>query len=140
MRFRDETMNCMPATVTDRPSEATSDAVLDEKALDAIRAIPSPGLLRRMIELYQEHAPRMILEGRAAIDARECARIAVAVHELKSSSANLGGRRLAAACKACETAARGGDLSAAERSWPRILAEYEAFRAALANFQAEPDA
>ncbi len=114
------------------PEAAAADAVLDQKALDAIRAIPSPDLLKRMIDLYEERTPRLILEGSAALEARDCGRIAVAVHELKSSSGNLGGQRLVRLCKECETAARGNDLAATERLWPQIATEFTAFRAALA--------
>lgn len=114
-------------------SATAGEAVLDQKALDAIRAIPSPDLLKRMIGLYVEHTPRLIVEGRAAIEARECPRVAVAVHELKSSSGNLGGQRLARLCKECETAARRDDLATVTSLWPQIAAEYDSFRAALAD-------
>jgi HPt (histidine-containing phosphotransfer) domain-containing protein len=107
--------------------------VLDEKALDAIRAIPSTDLLGRMIQLFEEHTPRLILEGRAALEAQDCQRVAVAVHELKSSSGNLGGRRVARLCKECESAARTNDLPTIARLWPQLSFEYEAFRAALAS-------
>jgi len=111
------------------PAEAT----LDEKAIEAIRAIPSPDLLPRMIRLYDEHTPRLILEGRAGIDAEDCQRIAVAAHELKSSSANLGAQRLARLCKECEHAARRGELVVAREAWLQAAEEYQGFRAALAR-------
>jgi len=117
-------------------SAMPTELVLDQKALDAIRAIPSPNLLSRMIGLYEEHTPRLLVEGRAAIEARDCQRIAVAVHELKSSSGNLGGQRLHRLCKECEAAARRNDLDAAVRVWSQITAEYETFRVALQGARA----
>lgn len=125
--------NLVPTTQTELAAAPVSESVIDAKALDAIRAIPTPDLLGRMIRLYDEHTPRLIAEGRAAIEASDCQRVAVAVHELKSSSGNLGGQRLARLCKECETAARKGDLGATERLWIQIAVEYEAFRTALAG-------
>jgi CheY-like chemotaxis protein len=119
------------AAATAVPEEAT----LDKTALDAIRAVPSPDLLLRMIRLYEEHTPRLIQEGRAGIDAADCQRLAVAAHEMKSSSANLGAQRLARLCRDCEHAARRGDLAAATTSWAQIAEEYLAFRDALSNLQ-----
>ena len=63
-----------------------SEATLDQKAIDEIRAIPSPNLLNRMIQLYHDHTPRLLHEGRGAIAAGECNRVAVAAHELKSAA------------------------------------------------------
>jgi CheY-like chemotaxis protein/HPt (histidine-containing phosphotransfer) domain-containing protein len=115
------------------PVTPADETVLDPAALDAIRAIPTPGLLNRMIRLYEEHTPRLILEGRAAIEARDCQRIAVAVHELKSSSANLGGHRVAQLCKECEAASREDDLGLATRLWQQIAIEYDRLRVALVD-------
>jgi two-component system sensor histidine kinase/response regulator len=120
--------------IVEKAPDATAPAnefVLDSKALDAIRAIPSPDLLNRMIHLYDQHTPRLIQEGRAAVEAQDCQRVGVAAHELKSSSANLGAQRLARLCKECETAARRGDLALTQHLWLEISAEYAVFRAAL---------
>jgi two-component system sensor histidine kinase/response regulator len=122
----------------DDPAETAApagEATLDAKAIEAIKAIPAPDLLARMIRLYDEHTPRLIVEGRAAIDAGDCQRIAVAAHELKSSSANLGAQRLARLCKDCEHAARRGDLAGSSSAWLEALAEYAVFRAALSEIQ-----
>jgi two-component system, sensor histidine kinase and response regulator len=113
----------------------SNETVLDLKALDAIRAIPSPDLLTRMIRLYDQHTPRLIQEGRAGVQAQDCQRVAVAAHELKSSSANLGAQRLARLCKECETAARRDDFALTQQLWTQISAEYDTFRTALATVQ-----
>jgi two-component system, sensor histidine kinase and response regulator len=116
-------------------SAVPSEATLDEKAIDAIRAIPSPDLLSRMIHLYDEHTPRLILEGNAAIDAEDCQRLAVAAHELKSASANLGAQRLARLCRDCEHAARRSELDAARAAWLQIPGEHRIFRGVLGQLQ-----
>jgi len=117
-------------TIGDRT--AVIPATLDPKALDEIRAIPSPNLLNRMILLYEQHTPRLINEGRAAVAARDCTRIAVAVHELKSASANLGAVRLAQLCRDCELAAKRDDLQTACDLWPVLIEEHAAALVALA--------
>jgi HPt (histidine-containing phosphotransfer) domain-containing protein len=108
-----------------------NDATLDQKTIDEIRAIPSPNLLNRMIQLYHEHTPRLVHEGRGAIAADDCTRIGVAAHELKSASANLGASKLARLCRDCELAAKRNDAPAARELWPSILAEHQAVLTAL---------
>lgn len=108
-----------------------SPTTLDPKALDEIRAIPSPNLLNRMILLYEQHTPRLINEGRAAVAARDCVRIAVAVHELKSSSASLGAMHLAQLSRDCELAAKRNDLQAACDLWAPLVQEHAAVLVAL---------
>jgi HPt (histidine-containing phosphotransfer) domain-containing protein len=54
-----------------------------------------------------------------------------AVHTLKSSTANLGGSRLAMVAKECEVLAREGGVAQAAQIVPRIRKEYQEFCAAL---------
>jgi two-component system sensor histidine kinase/response regulator len=54
-----------------------------------------------------------------------------AVHTLKSSSANLGARRLAELCAALEQSARGGSLPDGTGSIAELQREFEAVRRAL---------
>jgi HPt (histidine-containing phosphotransfer) domain-containing protein len=56
-----------------------------------------------------------------------------AVHALKSSTANLGGTRLAALARDCESLSRQGQLSEALQLLPRIRKEYAQFCASLAR-------
>jgi CheY-like chemotaxis protein len=120
-----------PITTSALPSP--HDSPLDLAAIDAIQALRSPDLLDRMIKLYDEHAPRLLQEGQAALDANDAPRMAVAAHELKSSSANLGARLLTRVCKDCEAAARRADLTAARTLWQSAIEEHRKFRAAIAK-------
>ena len=92
-----------------------TEAVLDRAALDAIRALDETGaggLLRQVVQLYVESAPRLIAELRRAQASGQLDAVRNAAHSLKSSSANLGANRLAQMCQAVERAARAGTLHA----------------------------
>jgi HPt (histidine-containing phosphotransfer) domain-containing protein len=54
-----------------------------------------------------------------------------AVHTLKSSTANLGGTRLATVAKECEALVREGGITQAAPLVARIRKEYQEFCAAL---------
>jgi HPt (histidine-containing phosphotransfer) domain-containing protein len=113
------------------------EPTLDRKAIDAIQALRSPNLLRRMIALYDEHTPRLLSEGSAALAGVDAKGVANAAHELKSASANLGAHRLSRLCKECEHAARSGDLPRAEPLWSQVIQEHGVFRNALADIERE---
>jgi CheY-like chemotaxis protein/HPt (histidine-containing phosphotransfer) domain-containing protein len=118
---------------TSTGSFASGEVTLDTKPIDSIRELNSPNLLERMIDLYDTHAPRLLEQVRAALDIGDCESIAKATHELKSSTANLGGQRFAKLCKECELAANRNDIDTARKLWSNAAAEYRAFRAALSE-------
>jgi HPt (histidine-containing phosphotransfer) domain-containing protein len=109
----------------------TREATLDSRAIMAIRALRSPDLVNRIIALYETRAPVLISNGHAAVIGDDADGLATAAHELKSSSANLGGERLARACKECEVAARKHDLVTARESWIEVCNEFDRFCEAL---------
>jgi two-component system sensor histidine kinase/response regulator len=115
---------------------ANGEVTLDLKAIDAIRELRAADLLQRMIGLYDAHAPRLLEKIRIALDLNDSEAVAVAVHELKSSSANLGAQRLAKLCKECELAARNNNLDIVRKLWNSSAEEYRAFRAALSELEA----
>jgi CheY-like chemotaxis protein/HPt (histidine-containing phosphotransfer) domain-containing protein len=116
---------------------ANGEVTLDLKAIDAIRELRAPDLLQRMIGLYDTHAPRLLEKVRIALDINDSEGAAVAAHELKSSSANLGAQRLAKLCKECELAARNNNLDIVRKLWSSSAEEYRAFRAALSELDAD---
>jgi two-component system sensor histidine kinase/response regulator len=115
------------------PPEGRADGRLDFKIISAIRSLRSPRLLERMVDLYDQHAPRLLGEGKAALAAGDAGRFGRVAHELRSSSASLGGKSLAEICKDCETMARQGQLSGLEEHWNDAAAEHAAFRSALSE-------
>jgi CheY-like chemotaxis protein/HPt (histidine-containing phosphotransfer) domain-containing protein len=119
-----------PSLPTSDPND-TREATLDTRAISAIRALRSPDLVNRIIALYETRAPVLISTGHAAVIGSDADALATAAHELKSSSANLGGERLARACKECEVAARKHDLAAAREIWIDVCKEFDRFCEAL---------
>jgi len=135
-QWTQKTLTAPPASVaqveaTDGPRNndysetATLALVLNTRALDVIDALRTPGLVDRMIGLYETRAPQLMASGDVAVSSDDTEALATAAHELKSSSANLGGERLAKVCKDCERAARTGDGESARALWRDARTEYE---------------
>ena len=84
-----------------------------------------------LIDLYMQHSPALVGAIEAAARNRQQTELAEAIHTLKSSTANLGGARLAALLKECEAMASGGRVEEAALRLQRIRAEYRDFCDAL---------
>jgi CheY-like chemotaxis protein/HPt (histidine-containing phosphotransfer) domain-containing protein len=119
------------------PSAATAGVVvLDEKVLTALRDLQRagrPDIVKRTIDLYLEDAPRLLLDLHHAAESHNVAALGRASHTLKSSSANVGATRLAAACNELETLARTGMIGEAGELVSAVVAEYAAAKAALST-------
>jgi HPt (histidine-containing phosphotransfer) domain-containing protein len=116
-----------------QPGEA-GEGTLDQAALRAIRELDAgntAGLLSQVVAMYLEASPALIRQIEDALAARDPAAAKFAAHTLKSSSANLGARRLAELCAALEQAARAGSLPDGTGSAAEIRREFDAVRRAL---------
>jgi two-component system, sensor histidine kinase len=105
--------------------------LIDTGVLRNIAALAKPTLLNSMIDLYLRHSPGLIEAIETAAANLQGDALSQAVHALKSSTANLGGTRLAMVAKECEVLAREGGISQAAPIVPRIRREYQEFCAAL---------
>jgi TMAO reductase system sensor TorS len=105
--------------------------LVDASVLRNIAALANPTLLNSMIDLYLRHSPDLIEAIETAAANMQADELSQAVHTLKSSTANLGGTRLAAVAKECEVLAREGGVAQAAQIVPRIRKEYQEFCAAL---------
>lgn len=102
-------------------SQTTSKEVLetmsfefDESALDAIKALQRPGkpdILGRIVTMYLDKTPELIADIENGIAANDAARVKMAAHTLKSSSAYLGATTLADKCNKLEAKAANDDLT-----------------------------
>ncbi len=110
---------------------AESAPLIDAKVLRDIENVGRPELLGAMIDLYLEHSPSLIQNVESAAAERNVERLYQAVHSLKSSTANLGGRRLATVAADCESRVRKGDISRLEVLIAQIKREYHEFCGAL---------
>ena len=105
--------------------------LVDASVLRDIAALAKPTLLNSMIDLYLRHSPDLIEAIETAAANMQADELSQAVHTLKSSTANLGGTRLAMVAKECEVLAREGGIAQAAQFVPRIRKEYQEFCTAL---------
>jgi len=94
---------------------------IDTSALERIRQLQNPTLLRRMVNLYLQETPRIIRSMQDAAEKFDHEVLRRSAHHLKSSSANLGALKLAAHCRQLEDLARSGNSPA----WAAKVAEIE---------------
>ncbi len=105
--------------------------LIDAGVLRNIAALARPALLNSMIDLYLQHSPSLLAAIETAAANMQPDALFQAVHTLKSSTANLGGARLAMVAKECETLVRTGGATQAAPIVVRIRSEYQEFCAAL---------
>jgi two-component system, sensor histidine kinase and response regulator len=105
--------------------------LVDPAVLRNIAALARPALLDSMIELYLQHSPPMITAIELAAASGQVEALQVALHTFKSSTANLGGVRLATLTKECEGLVREGGIAKAAPAVQRIRKEYQDFCSAL---------
>ncbi len=113
--------------------ESQRPPLVDVGVLRNIAALPRPGLLDSLIDLYLQHSPSLLSAVESAAAAMQASALTEAVHTLKSSTANLGGMRLAQAAKECEALVREGGVAQAGPLVLKIRREYQEFCAALAR-------
>ncbi len=109
-RFRSEEIDMEPTPMRqpDTTDVQTTPAKIDQKALDAIRALgpDGPALLNRIIGKYLSSASQLIRAIVEGYDRNDNETIMRSAHTLKSSSASLGLTELAQCAKIIEIAAR----------------------------------
>jgi two-component system sensor histidine kinase/response regulator len=105
--------------------------LIDAGVLRNIAALARPALLNSMIELYLQHSPPLIAAIELASASGQVEALQEALHTFKSSTANLGGLRLATLTKECEVLVREGGIAKAASTVQRIRREYQDFCSAL---------
>ncbi len=105
--------------------------LIDAGVLRNIAALARPALLNSMIALYLQHSPPLIAAIERAAAAGHAEALQEALHTFKSSTANLGGLRLATLAKECEALVREGGIAKAAPTVQRIRREYQDFCSAL---------
>jgi two-component system, sensor histidine kinase and response regulator len=111
--------------------------LIDAGVLRNIAALARPALLNSMIELYLQHSPPLLTAIELAAASGQVEALQEALHTFKSSTANLGGLRLATLTKECEVLAREGGIAKAAPTVQRIRREYQDFCSALMQERSE---
>jgi two-component system, sensor histidine kinase and response regulator len=105
--------------------------LIDAGVLRNIAALARPALLNSMIELYLKHSPALIDGIEAAALKLQPDALLQALHTFKSSTANLGGVRLAGLTKECELMVREGGIRKSAPLVQRLRRVYLEFCTAL---------
>ena len=116
-----------PAVQPDAPA-------IDSEALAAIAALQradAPDLLLRVIDTYLAAAPELIAAMEDAAARQDAHALERAAHTLKSSSAQVGARRVADACRAVEELARRGSVDGVRPLLSDVVSTFEPARAEL---------
>jgi CheY-like chemotaxis protein/HPt (histidine-containing phosphotransfer) domain-containing protein len=116
-----------------QPREISRPPLIDGGVLRDIMALGRPALLGSLIDLYLQHSPALVASIESAARDSLSDALGDALHTLKSSSANLGGTRLALLLKQCEVRVTEGDLAGAAPLVQRIPGEYREFCEALGH-------
>ena len=110
------------------------NVLLDQKALDNIRALQRPGgpnPLVKYIDLFLQYSPALLDTLRTAAAAGDVDNTIRPAHSLKSDSANLGATTLSILCKQLEELCRIGKQTEATALIADIELEYEKVCASL---------
>jgi signal transduction histidine kinase/CheY-like chemotaxis protein/HPt (histidine-containing phosphotransfer) domain-containing protein len=120
-----------PMTEQSERIDAVRPPLIDAGVLRNIAALTRPALLNTLIDLYLNHSPSLVAAVETAAAGMQATALAEAVHTLKSSTANLGGARLAMAARECEMQLREGGIEQVGPLVARIRSEYKDFCIAL---------
>jgi HPt (histidine-containing phosphotransfer) domain-containing protein len=107
-----------------------TEEIIDRSVLADLRAIDE-ALVRDVVTIFADDAPRQIAALRAALATREARAVERAAHRLKGTASGVGAVALAAAAATLEHAARAGDLEKAAPGAAGLDAAFEAARIAL---------
>jgi two-component system sensor histidine kinase/response regulator len=112
------------------PVLATREAAINQKALDAIRALGSEGdaLLERVIHTFVDDTPTMLRQLHASVRSGDTPAMRQAAHSLKSSSANVGADALAQLFREIEQLGRQDTAHGASVLMADIDREFSAVR------------
>jgi two-component system, sensor histidine kinase and response regulator len=116
-------------------ARAGADDALDEGVLESIRALnPARGdaIVARVLRAYLATAPELLADLRDGLQRADFEAARFAAHALKSSSGNVGARRVAELARALEETASGGDAGRAKDLADRALAEWRRVEPLLA--------
>jgi len=79
---------------------------IDRAALDRLRRVGKDKLVRQMIDIYLDYAPKMLRSALAGEQAGDCLAIEKAVHSLKSSAGHIGASAVHDLARRLESLAR----------------------------------
>jgi HPt (histidine-containing phosphotransfer) domain-containing protein len=118
------------ADVAAPPAPATALADIDEAVLAQMQ-VARPHLLSRLLTAYLSHSPGVVGELTRAVNDGNVAALKLAAHSLKSSSANVGARRVAALARELEALAQARNIAEATAVAEALRTEFAAVQGVL---------
>ncbi|HVH07535.1 MAG TPA: response regulator, partial [Myxococcota bacterium] len=109
------------------PHGAVDADAIDERVIASIRSLnPARGdaIVARVLRAYTTSAPELLADLRDGVAHGDAEAVRFAAHALRSSSGNVGARRVAELARAIEDVAARGDAGAAKDLADRIEAEW----------------
>jgi HPt (histidine-containing phosphotransfer) domain-containing protein len=100
----------MTETVNQNAGDDANLPSTDEDSLERLRRFGGGKLLGQMIALFLEAAPERISAARTGVESNDAKATEMALHALKSSSAQLGALRMQRLCEQGERLARAGSV------------------------------
>lgn len=100
----------MTDSLTEGGADDAGQPATDDAALDRLRRFGGGKLLNEMIALFVSTAPQRIDAARAGVDGKDAPAAEMALHSLKSSSAQLGAMQMQRLSERGEHLARAGTL------------------------------
>jgi len=112
---------------------SSTEEAIDRAVLAGLKALGGGDndFVFEMIDLFLEHSPRNLEVMRAALDVGDLPAVAKAAHNMKSSSAYLGAKRLSELCGQVELKAHAREANFVARGVEALTAEFDAVRRAL---------
>jgi CheY-like chemotaxis protein/HPt (histidine-containing phosphotransfer) domain-containing protein len=123
-----------PAAEADPAGDAP---VLDEAQLAELASL-GPEVMAELVPVFLSETRDRLAEVRAAVLGGDAAGQASAAHALRGGAANMGGVRVALACRRLEEAGRAGQLADAQTGLLRLETEVAAMVEALSTRVQEP--
>lgn len=115
------------------PAEDAADVLVEDAALEKVRAIGGDDLLARLIDSFLLHAPPRVETTRTGERTGDLETVARATHSLKSTAGNLGARRLQFLAERIESLAAAQDAAAVSALLGELEAVFDATRVALSE-------
>jgi len=111
---------------------------IDKKVINQLKHLKA-GLLTRVIDLYIESSPKLLLDMEQALEQQDTNNLYKIAHSLKNSSANLGITNLTSLCRELEVSGREGNLTVATSLVNDIKRLYTVAETALLAIKAEEE-
>lgn len=118
----------------DEEASSTQAVSIDKKVLTQLKNLKA-GLLIRIIDLYLESSPKLVLDMEQALAQQDTNSLYKIAHSLKNSSANLGITDLTNMCRELEVNGREGNMKVATGLVADIKRLYIAVEAALVKIK-----